>query len=195
MAILGQCSTWQDSQEGSSSPEFISSDLLVRQSYHLSLVLCKKEEVQFYRISWASQVVLVVKNLPANARDVTDVGSIPRSGRSPGGGNSNPQQYSCLENPMDRGAWQATVHKDVKSWTRLKWLSMHIHPLGLRFACSLSSVLGVWDTNPRWAWTALNEPAWWSHNQMKVTGLMELAWVLCTCPCACVCISITFSVC
>ena len=52
----------------------------------------------------------VVKNLPANAGDVRDVGSIPRLGRSPGVGNGNPLQYSCLENPMDREAWQATVH-------------------------------------------------------------------------------------
>ena len=53
----------------------------------------------------ASQVVLVVKNLPANAGDVRDVSSIPGSGRSPGGGHGHPLQYSCLENPMDRGAW------------------------------------------------------------------------------------------
>ena len=52
----------------------------------------------------------MVSNLPANAGDVRDTGSIPRSGRSPGRGHSNPIQYSCLENPMDRGAWQATVH-------------------------------------------------------------------------------------
>ena len=49
----------------------------------------------------------MVKNTPANAGDVKDVGSIPESGRSPGGGNGNPLQYSYLENPMDRGAWQA----------------------------------------------------------------------------------------
>ena len=55
-------------------------------------------------------VVLVVKNLPANARDIRDAGLITGSGRSPGGGHGNPLQYSCLENPMDRGAWQATVH-------------------------------------------------------------------------------------
>ena len=54
---------------------------------------------------WASQVVLVVKNPPANAEDIRDAGSIPGSGRSPGGGHGNPLQYSCLENPMDRGAW------------------------------------------------------------------------------------------
>ena len=54
------------------------------------------------------------KNLPANARDVRDVISIPRSGRYPGGGNSNPFQHSYLENPMDIGAWQATVHRVVR---------------------------------------------------------------------------------
>ena len=53
--------------------------------------------------------MLVVKNLPANVGDIRDVGSIPRSGRSPGGEHGNPLQYSCLENPMDRGAWLATV--------------------------------------------------------------------------------------
>ena len=52
----------------------------------------------------------MVKNPPANAGDVRDAGLIPRSGRSPGERNGNPLQYSCLENPMDRGAWQATVH-------------------------------------------------------------------------------------
>ena len=54
--------------------------------------------------------MLVVKNLPANAGDVRDADLIPGSGRSPGEGNGNPLQYSYLENPMDRGAWQATVH-------------------------------------------------------------------------------------
>ena len=64
-----------------------------------------------------SQVVLMVKNLPANAGDIRDVGSIPRSGRFPGGGHGNPLQYSCLENPMDRRAWQAIVHRVTKSQT------------------------------------------------------------------------------
>ena len=58
----------------------------------------------------ASQVELVVKNPPVNAGNVRDTGSIPGSGRSPGEGNDTPLQYSCLGNPMDRGAWQATVH-------------------------------------------------------------------------------------
>ena len=55
-------------------------------------------------------MVLVVHSPPANADDAIDSGSIPGSGRSPGKGNSNPLQYCCLENPMDRGAWQALVH-------------------------------------------------------------------------------------
>ena len=59
----------------------------------------------------------VVKNPPANAGDTGDVGSIPRSGRSPGGGHGNPPQSSCLENPMDRGAWWATVHRVPQSRT------------------------------------------------------------------------------
>ena len=61
----------------------------------------------------------MVKNLPANVGDSRDAGSIPGLGRSPGGGNGNPLQYSCLENPMDRGALQATVHGVAKRWTRL----------------------------------------------------------------------------
>jgi len=76
---------------------------------------------------WPSQVALVVKNPPANAGDVRDKGSIPGSGRSSGGGHGDPLQYSCLENPMDRGAWLARVHRVAKSWTRLKRLSMHAH--------------------------------------------------------------------
>ena len=63
---------------------------------------------------------LVVKNLPANARDVTGVGSTPGLGRSPGGGHGNPFQDSCLENPMERGASRATACRVAKSRTRLK---------------------------------------------------------------------------
>ena len=63
---------------------------------------------------------LVVENLPANAGDIRDTGSIPGSGRSLERGHGNPLQYSCLENPMDRGAWQAIVHRVAKIWTGLK---------------------------------------------------------------------------
>ena len=59
----------------------------------------------------------VVKDLPANAGDTRDAGSIPGSGRSPGVGNGQQLQYFCLENPVDRGAWQAIVHEVTKSWT------------------------------------------------------------------------------
>ena len=75
--------------------------------------------------TWDSQVALVVKNLSANAGDPRDVGSILGSGRSPGEGNGNPLQYSFLENPMDRGAWQATVHGVAKNQTQLKRLSRY----------------------------------------------------------------------
>ena len=74
---------------------------------------------------WACQMALMVKNLPANAGDVRDMGLNPGSGRSPGGGHGNPLEYSCLENPLDRGVWQAIVYSVTKSWTRLKRLSMH----------------------------------------------------------------------
>ena len=58
----------------------------------------------------------MVKNPPANAGNIRDVGSVPGWGRSPGGGHDNPLQYSCLENPKDRGAWWTTGHRVEKSW-------------------------------------------------------------------------------
>ena len=64
-----------------------------------------------------SQVTLVVKNPPANTTDVRNAGSLPGSGKSPGEGNGNPLQSSCLENPVDRGAWRATVHGVAESDT------------------------------------------------------------------------------
>ena len=71
------------------------------------------------------QVALVIKNLPANAGDIGDKGSIPGLGGSPGGGHGNPLQCSCLENPMDTGAWWATVHGVTKIQTQLKRLCRH----------------------------------------------------------------------
>ena len=65
----------------------------------------------------------MVNNPPANAGDIRDLGSIPGSGKSPGGGPGNPLQYSCLENLMDRGAWQATVHRVAQSQTQLNDLA------------------------------------------------------------------------
>ena len=69
---------------------------------------------------WAFQVALIVKNLPAKAGDLRDASLIPRFWRYPGRGHGKPLQYSCLENPMDRGAWWATVHGVAKSGTWLR---------------------------------------------------------------------------
>ena len=78
----------------------------------------------------ASQVGLVVKDPPANPGDVRGGGLIPGWGRSREGEHGNPLQFYCLENPMDRGAWRATVHGVTKSWTRLKQLKTHTHTHG-----------------------------------------------------------------
>ena len=89
------------------------------------------------RVQWACGLFKgfpsgsVVKISDCNAGEAGDVGSNPESGRAPGGGHGNPLQYSCLENPMDRGAWQSTVQRVTKSQTQLKW-----HSCGLLF-CSL----------------------------------------------------------
>ena len=69
-------------------------------------------------------VSLIVKNPPANTGEIQDTGSIPGLGRSPGGEHSNPLQHSFLENPMDRGVWQATLHRVAKSQTQLKQFSV-----------------------------------------------------------------------
>ena len=75
-----------------------------------------------YSIQWASQVAQVVKNPSTNAGDKRDASSIPGLGRSPGVGNGNPLQYSCLENSMDRKGWWATVHGAAES-DRAEWLT------------------------------------------------------------------------
>ena len=94
----------------------------VRPACSQALVLCTSDillvnlEMRTFPLNLgASQVALVVKNLPANAGDMRDVGSVPGSGRSPGGESGNPLPYSCLENPMDRGTWRATVHGVAKN--------------------------------------------------------------------------------
>ena len=91
--------------------------------------------LQLKKAQGASQVALVIKNLPANAGDKRDTGSIPALGRSPGEGNGNPLQYSCLENPMDRGTWLAAVQGVTKSQIRLS-------DLALALICS--SILGTY---------------------------------------------------
>ena len=104
--------------------------------------------LSLYFLFQASQVALVVKHQPANAGDARDVGSILGSGRFPEGGNSNPLQYSCLENSMDRGVWQDTVHGFAQSqahthlstllpgslalcWETLAWIKFSLDNLNL----------------------------------------------------------------
>ena len=89
--------------------------------------LSKDEEKSFFNsiylynlsLHYASQVALVVNNLPDNTGDARDTGLVPGSGRSPGEGNGNPLQYSCLENSMGREACWAIAHGIAKSWTKL----------------------------------------------------------------------------
>ena len=81
------------------------------------LLLFQLTNIASYTVIYrASQVALMVKNLPAYAGDIRDVGWVPWSGRSPRGGHDNPLQYSCLENPMNRGAWWTVAHRVTKSW-------------------------------------------------------------------------------
>ena len=81
----------------------------------LNVCTTTAKETPFIDCSWASQVALVVKSPPANARDKREICLTPGSGRSPRGGHGNPLQFACLENPMDRGAWRATLHRAAES--------------------------------------------------------------------------------
>ena len=83
-------------------------------------------------MTWASQLVLVVKNSAANAGDLRDVGLIPGLRRSPGGGHGSPFQYSCLVNPVDRGAWWAIVQWVAESRTQLTRLSTQTRKSDMR---------------------------------------------------------------
>ena len=98
-------------------------------------------------------MALVVKNLPANAGDIRYVGAIPRLGRFPRAGNGKPLQYSCLENPMDRGAWRA--HGVVKSQTQLKTLRTHV---------------GFWNKSPTFPSGASISQASIFNNPLEFTG-------------------------
>ena len=118
---------------------------------------------------WASQVVLVVNNSPANAGDIRDTGSNPGLGRSPREENINPLQYSCLEYPMDRGAWRATIHGVTKSQTWLKQLSMHPR--------TMSYLSRAQKLPPLWVWPHLVSPRISIYSQLNVH--QPLCWVLC----------------
>ena len=122
--------------------------------------------------------MLVVKNLSANAGDVRDPSSIPGLGRSPGEGHGYPLQNSCLENPMDRGAWQATVHRVATSWTQLKQLGRHTPSFWgwspevlsgfLRVPRELGAGPGL-ELQPLWGLCSLHSPAvcWATRNHVS----------------------------
>ena len=93
------------------------SDQIIFQIRNLLPKKLQMSEIIKFIYKRAPQVVLMVKNPPAKAGSAGDLGSIPGSGRYPGVGNSNLLQYCCLENPMYREAWQATVNGATKSWT------------------------------------------------------------------------------
>ena len=115
----------------------------------------------------ASQLALVVKNRPSNAGDVRDSGLIPGSGRSPGEGHGHPLQYSCLENPMDRGAWRTMVHRVRKSWTQLKQLSIQAL-LKKTEAPSFNSAI-AWESiymNIHNPWETLWSPCFVDHGHL-----------------------------
>ena len=118
----------------------------------------------------------MLKNPPANARDAGDVSLIPGSGRSPGRGHGNPLQYSCLENPMDRGAWRAMVHGVAKSRTRLKQLNVQVS-LGCIYYCeSLPS--HTFATVDRKSLVALGQwfSAWTVHHCHLGDWRLSLGW-------------------
>ena len=96
------------------TPRFLLQALQLGVCLFLSLCIFCPEQIYG---SVVAQVALVVKNLSANAGDIRDANWIPGLGRSPGVGNGNPLQYSCLGNPMDREAWRATVHRVTESDT------------------------------------------------------------------------------
>ena len=89
--------------------------MLNREPHKNSKLVIRKYILSTTETVRASQVALVVKNTSANAGDMRELGLIPGLGRSPGGGHGNPPQCSCLENPMDRGAWPDTVHRVLES--------------------------------------------------------------------------------
>ena len=124
-------------------------------------------------ISGASQVALVVKNLPASSGDVRDVGSITGSRRSPGEGHGNPLQYSCLENPMDRGSWQASVDRVTQSQTQLKWLSTYVPCISLpSLTCKQPPTLS--PPPPGWTEHVENEGRMDSRIERNLESLNDL---------------------
>ena len=115
------------------------------------------------------QVALVVKNLPANAGGIRDAGSIPGFGRSPGWGHGNPFQYSCLENPVDRGTWQAVVHGVAKSQTWLKQPNTYTHNIAGIFRSTVQSKKNI--TLGFYVWRPI---AWLTSRKSKILEYRDL---------------------
>ena len=113
----------------------------------------------------------VVNNLPANAGDAGDVGLIPGSGRFSGGGHGNPLQYSCLENPKDRGAWRTTVQEVVESWTWLNWLRTHARRHTEK-SISGTIPLTIKETRELYAW--MDDPIPYQKLAARVYRVMTL---------------------
>ena len=113
---------------------------------------------------WLSWWEALVKNLPSSAGELRDVGLISESGRSPGGGNGSPLEHSYMENPMDRGAWWATVHGVAKCRTRLNrpWCMGPFDVVIYFFA-----VCGPWATS---LWLSQAE-VWMGHREIKCKNL------------------------
>ena len=116
----------------------------------------------------ASQVALVVKNL--QSRDVGDVGSIPGSGRFPGGGHGNPLQYSCLENPVDRGEWRATVHR----WQRVRHAR---YVLVTEQAICFNTPMSLLRLVPWLRWTFCPFISYWHPTYLWKTSICQ-PWVI-----------------
>ena len=116
-------------------------------------------------------MVLMVKKLPASAGDIRDMGLIPGLGRSPGGGNGNPLQYPCLENPMDRVASGPMVHRFTKSQAGLKQLTTHYHlenvPKCQRWLCYGMSQTTSRKKSGYGAAQCFRLPPWYMHNALS----------------------------
>ena len=113
------------------------------------------------------------KEAACNAGVAGDTGSIPGLGRSPGEGHGNPLQYSFLENPMDRGAWWATVRRVTKSQTRLKQLNMHAHVFILGVLMTCSHMLSVWSQSLEMT----QKSTWEDANAVSVSSRPLTSWI------------------
>ena len=123
----------------------------------------------------------MVKNLPANAGDIRDGGSVPGSGRSPGGGHGNPLQYSCLENLTDRGAWWAAVHRVAKSLTQSDFACTHLteRPWPLKSPYTPLLVSRLFEQRLRYPEVLAEDTLPQGLNTCLLGAISCLAWIEC----------------